>query len=136
MKQLLLALCQQCLSFPCSFPTDSRTNSFYPYIFPSSKNLFIVVDFTCYHSFWDSKCNSDSCWEEVFDWVISFHLFPLNDLTRQLFSISPLVIPSLPTSPLLPPLLFSLTPKRCFRTWSLITYQSANCYSFSALPPQ
>ena len=63
----------------CSSPTDGRTNSFSPSILPSSRNLFILGDFNCYHPLWDSRSTSDPRGEEVFDWVISFDLLPLND---------------------------------------------------------
>ena len=33
----------------CSSPTDGRTDSFSPSIFPSSRNLFILRDFNCHH---------------------------------------------------------------------------------------
>ena len=62
-----------------SSPTDGRTDSFSPSILPSSRNLFILGDFNCHHPLWHSKCTSDPCGEEVFDWVISSDLLPLND---------------------------------------------------------
>ena len=60
--------------------SDGRTDSFSPSILPSSRNLFILGDFNCHHPLWDSKGTSDPCWEEVFDWVISSDLLPLNNL--------------------------------------------------------
>ena len=60
-------------------PTDGRTDSFSPSILPSSRNLFILGDFNCHHPLWDSRVTSDPHWEEVFDWVISSDLLPLND---------------------------------------------------------
>ena len=62
-----------------SFPTDGRTDSFFPSILPSFKNLFILGDFNCHHPLWYSRGTSDPCGEEVFDWVISSDLLPLND---------------------------------------------------------
>ena len=62
-----------------SSPMDGRTNSFSPSILPSSRNLFILGDFNCHHPIWDSRGNSDPSGEEVFDWVISSDLLPLND---------------------------------------------------------
>ena len=62
-----------------SSPTDGRTDSFSPSILPSSRNLFILGDFNCHHPLWDSRGTSDPCGEEVFDWVISSDLLPLND---------------------------------------------------------
>ena len=63
----------------CSSPTDGRTDSFSPSILPSSRNLFILGDFNCHHPLWDSRGTSDPRREEVFDWVISSDLLPLND---------------------------------------------------------
>ena len=62
-----------------SSPTDGRTDSFSPSILPSSRNLFILWDFNCHHPLWDSNGTSDPRGEEVFDWVISSDLLPLND---------------------------------------------------------
>ena len=62
-----------------SSPTDGRTDSFSPSILPSSRNLFILGDFNCHHPLWDSRVTSDPREEEVFDWVISSDLLPLND---------------------------------------------------------
>ena len=62
-----------------SSPTDDRTDSFSPSILPSSRNLFILWDFNCHHPLWDSNGTSDPRGEEVFDWVISSDLLPLND---------------------------------------------------------
>ena len=62
-----------------SSPTDGRTDSFSPSILPSSRNLFILGDFNCHHPLWDSRGTSDPRGEEVFDWVISSDLLPLND---------------------------------------------------------
>ena len=62
-----------------STPTDGRTDSFSPSILPFSRNLFILGDFNCHHHLWDSRVTSDPRGEEVFDWVISSDLLPLND---------------------------------------------------------
>ena len=61
-----------------SSPTDGRADSS-PSILPSSRNLFILGNFNCHHPLWDSRCTSDTRGEEVFDWVISSDLLPLND---------------------------------------------------------
>ena len=61
-----------------SSPTDGRTDSFSPSIL-LSRNLFILGDFNCHHPLWDSRGTSDPRGEEVFDWVISSDLLPLND---------------------------------------------------------
>ena len=102
-----------------SSPSDGRTDSSL-----SSRNLFILGDFNCHHSLWDSSSTSDPHGEEVFNWVISSDLLPLNDPdTLNLLHRSPLAVASLLTSPLLPLLLIFLAPGRCFKTWVLITYQ-------------
>ena len=44
-----------------------------------SRNLFILGDCNCHHLLWDSRGTSDTRMEEVFDWVISSDLLPLND---------------------------------------------------------
>ena len=62
-----------------SSPTDGRTDSFSPSILSSSRNLFTLGDFNCHHPLWDSRGTSDPREEEVFDWVISSDLLPLND---------------------------------------------------------
>ena len=62
-----------------SSPTDGRTDCFSPSILPSSRNLFILVDFNCHHPLWDSRGISDPRGMKVLDWVISSDLLPLND---------------------------------------------------------
>ena len=62
-----------------SFPKDGRTDSFSLSILSSSRNLFILGDFNCLYSLWYSKGTPDPHGEEVFDWVISSDLLPLND---------------------------------------------------------
>ena len=59
--------------------TDNRTDSFSPSILPSSRNLFVLGDFNCHHPLWDSRVPFDPRGQEVFDWVISSDLLPLND---------------------------------------------------------
>ena len=103
----------------CSSPTDGRTDSFSSSILSSSRNLFILRDFNCYHSHWDSKGTSNPRGEEVFDWFISSDLLPSMTLTHPLFSIAPLAVAPLLTSHLLLLLLPFLAPGRCFRTWVL-----------------
>ena len=102
-----------------SSPTDGRTNSFSP----SSRNLFILGDFNCHRSLWDSIGTSDPHGEKIFDWVISSVLLPSMTLTHLPFYIAPLAVAPLQTSSLLPPSLPFLAPGRCFRTWVVITYQ-------------
>ena len=108
---------------PYSSPTDGRTDSFSPSILPSSRNLFILGDFNCHHPLWDSRGTSEPRREEVFDWIISSNLLPLNDPDTPTLLIAPLAVATLLTFPLLPLLLPFLAPGRCYRTWVLTTYQ-------------
>ena len=62
-----------------SSPTDGRTDSFSPSILPSSRYLFILGGFNCHHPLWNARGTSDPRGKEVFDWVISSDLLPLND---------------------------------------------------------
>ena len=103
-----------------SSPTNSRTDSFSPSILYSSRNLFILGNVNCHRPLWDSKGSSEPRGEEVFDWVISSDLLPLNNPD----------ISNLPRrfsgSRYTPDVFFapsSLALGRCFRTWVLITYQ-------------
>ena len=92
----------------CSSSTENKTDSFSPFVFPSFRNLFILGDFNCHHSLWDSKGTSDPRGEEVFDWFISSDLLFVNHPDSPTFlrrSSSDLSFaPS------------SLAPGRCFRT--------------------
>ena len=94
-----------------SSPTDGRTDSFSP----STRNLFILGDFNCHHPLWDSKGTSNPHGEEVFGWVISSDLLPLNDpdTLTLLHRSSPDIF--------FPPFFFARG--RCYRTLVLTTYQ-------------
>ena len=60
-------------------PSDGRTDFFSPFNLSLSRNFFILGDFNCQHHLWDPKGTSDHRREEVFDWVISSDLLPLNN---------------------------------------------------------
>ena len=62
-----------------SSPTDTRPNTFSPSILPAYTNLFILGDFNCHHPFWDAKGTPDRRGEEMYDWILSSDLLPLND---------------------------------------------------------
>ena len=97
-------------------PTDGRTDSFSPSILSSFRNLFFLEDFNCHHPLWDSRGTSDPRGEEVFDWVISSDLLPINDPdTLTLLHCSSGSLSS-PESPLLLLLILFLAPERCFKT--------------------
>ena len=118
-----------------SSPTDSRTDSFSPSIFSSSRNLFILGDFNCHHHLWDTKGTSDPGGEEVLDWVISSDLLPLKDsdiptlLHCSSGTCSFLDISFAPSS------LALFCYWECFRTWVLII-DSTNRPSLSGFLPQ
>ena len=103
-----------------SSPTDGRTDSFSPSILSFSRNLFILGDFNCHHPLWDSRVITDPCREEVFDWVISSDLLPINDPnTPTLLHCSSGSRTSLDIS-------FApsfLAPGRCYKTLVLTIYQ-------------
>ena len=101
-----------------SSPTDGRTDFFSP----SSRNHFILGDFNCHHTLWDSKDTSDPRGKKVFDWVISSDLLPSMNLTYPHSSIALLEVASSLRFLLLPALSPSLAQRRCFRTWVFITY--------------
>ena len=58
---------------------DGRSNSFTPSIIPTNKDLFVLGDFNCHHPLWDSNSPTDQRGSEVFDWIISSDLLPVND---------------------------------------------------------
>ena len=61
-----------------SSPKDGRTDPFSLSIL-SSRNLYILGHFNCHHPLRDSRGTFNPRGEEVFDWVISSDLLPLND---------------------------------------------------------
>ena len=81
---------------------DSRTDYFSPSILYSSKNLFILENFNCNYVLWDLKGISGSHDEEVFDWLISSDLLPLNDPDIPIFLNHSSSIHSSLKSPLFP----------------------------------
>ena len=116
----------------CSSSTDGRTNSFSPSILPSSRNLFVLGDFNCHHSLWDSRGVSDPHGEEVFDWVISSDFLPLNDPDTPTLLHCSSGSCSSPDISFVPSSLAFHAPGRCFRTWVLITSQ----FFFLSLSPR
>ena len=57
-------MAEQTPSLPPSFPPPE---------------ISILGDFNCHHLIWDLKDTSDHCGDEVFNWVISSDLLPLNN---------------------------------------------------------
>ena len=59
--------------------SDSRSKSFSPFLLPSSPNTYIFSDFNGHHSSWDSHSPEDQSGKDLFDWLLSFRLLPLNN---------------------------------------------------------
>ena len=96
---------------------------FLPQFFPPPEISSFWGDFNCHHPIWDLRGTSDPCREEVFDWVISSDLLPLNDPDTSTLLHRSSGSRFSPESPFLPLLLLFLAPGRCFRTWVLTIYQ-------------
>ena len=109
-----------------SSPTDSKTESFTPSIFPSSKNLFILRNFNRDLTVTPSGTQTILLAHEGRKHLIgssSLNSIPPNhaDIPTHLHHFSgnrysPGIFFTPPPAP-------SLAPGRCFRTWVLITYQ-------------
>ena len=121
----------------CFSPTNGRTDSFFPSIFPPQE----------IHSFWGtSTAITPSGTQEILlipverKYLIGSSpliFSPSMTLTRPHFYIAPLAVIPLMTSSLLPRLWPFLAPGRCFRTWVLIIYQFLYLsLSLSGLSPQ
>ena len=106
-----------------SSPTDGRTDSFAPCILPSSTNFFILGDFNCHHPSGTQEMLLTPAGRKYLIGSSLLTSSPSMTLTHPLFSITPLAVAPLRTSPLLPLLLLFLAPGRCYRTWVLTIYQ-------------
>ena len=62
-----------------SSSSDSRPKSFSPFLLPSSPTTYIFGDFNSHHSSWDSHSPEDQSGKELFDWLLSSDLLPLNN---------------------------------------------------------
>ena len=62
-----------------SSSSDSRPKSFSPFLLPSSPTTYIFGDFNSHHSSWDSHSPKDQSGKELFDWLLSSDLLPLNN---------------------------------------------------------
>ena len=63
----------------CSSSSDSRPKSFSPFLLPSSPTTYIFGDFNSHHSSWDSHSPEDQSGKDLFDWLLSSDLLPLNN---------------------------------------------------------
>ena len=88
-----------------SSPTDGRTNIFSPFIFSSSRNLFIVGDFNCHHHLWNLESLPTPVGRKYLTASCLLTSFPSMTLTHPLFYIAPLAVAPPLTFPLLPPFL-------------------------------
>ena len=62
-----------------SSSSDSRPKSFSPFLLPSSPTTYIFGDFNSHHSSWDSHSSEDHSGKDLFDWLLSSDLLPLNN---------------------------------------------------------
>ena len=62
-----------------SSSSDSRPKSFSPFLLPLSPTSYIFGDFNSHHSSWDSHSPEDQSGKELFDWLLSSDLLPLNN---------------------------------------------------------
>ena len=63
----------------CSSSSDSRPKSFSPFLLPSSPTTYIFGDFNSHHSSWNSHSPEDQSGKNLFDWLLSSDLLPLNN---------------------------------------------------------
>ena len=62
-----------------SSSSDPRPKSFSPFLLPSSPTTSIFGDFNSHHSSWDSHSSEDHSGKDLFDWLLSSDLLPLNN---------------------------------------------------------
>ena len=62
-----------------SSSSDSRPKSFSPFLLPSSPTTYIFGDFNSHHSSWNSHSPEDHSGKDLFDWLLSSDLLPLNN---------------------------------------------------------
>ena len=64
---------------PIRSSSDSRPKSFSPFLLPSSPTTYIFGDFDSHHSSWGSHSPEDDSGKDLFDWLLSSDLLPLNN---------------------------------------------------------
>ena len=62
-----------------SSSSNSCPKSFSPFLLPSSPTTYIFGDFNSHHSSWDSHSLEDQSGKDLFDWLRSSDLLPLNN---------------------------------------------------------
>ena len=63
----------------CSSSFDSHPKSFSLFLLPSSPTTYIFGNFNSHHSSWDSHSPKDQSGKDLFNWVLSSDLLPLNN---------------------------------------------------------
>ena len=65
----------------CPSSSDSRPKSFSPFLLSSSPTYYLHFgDFNGHHSSWDFHSPEDQSGKDLFDWLLSSDLLPLNNL--------------------------------------------------------
>ena len=64
---------------PIRSSSNSRPKSFSPFLLPSSSTTYIFGDFNGHHLSWDSHSPEDQSGEDLFNWLLSSDLLPLNN---------------------------------------------------------
>ena len=59
---------------------DSHPKLSSPFLLPSSPTTYIFSNFSCHHSSWDSHSPKNQLGKDLFDWLLSSNLLPLNNL--------------------------------------------------------
>ena len=62
-----------------SSSSDSRPKSFSSFLLPSSPTTYISGDFNSHHLSWDSHSPEDQSGKDLFDWLLSSDLIPINN---------------------------------------------------------
>ena len=79
-----------------SSSSDSRPKPFSPFLLPSSPTTYIFGDFNSHHSSWDSHSPEDHSGKDLFDWLLSSDLLPLNTPnTTPYYTVPPETAPPL-----------------------------------------
>ena len=94
-----------------------------PQFFPPPEISSFWGDFNCHHPSGTQESLPAPAGKKYLTGLSLLTSSPSMTMTHPLFSIAPLAVAPLLTSPLLPLLLPFLAPGRCFRTWVLTTYQ-------------
>ena len=70
--------------------SDSRPKSFSLFLLPSSPTTYIFNNFNCHYSSWDSHSPQDQSCKNLFDWLLSSDLLPVNNPDHLPYFTAPL----------------------------------------------